>query len=54
MPDVGTEIPVKWLKYELDSNSFILTNIFSRYEQVLQQVADKGVTVAHIDEVSCY
>ena len=23
-----------------------------RYEQVLQQVVDKGVTIAHIDEVS--
>merc|ERR1719433_124473 len=35
MPDVGAEIPIKWL----------------RYEQVLQQVLDKKVAISHIDMI---
>ena len=36
MADVGTEIPIKWL----------------RYEQVLQNILEKRVLIAHIDTAS--
>ena len=54
MPDVGAEIPIKWLRWARINYAkhFSIWMNYLRYEQVLQQVLDKKVSISHIDMAS--